>query len=149
MDGDDGKGNSVLYLTGRKYSMRRGSASASTVPSEKPTFHKRTLVKLNPHRPFNQVGRPWTCSGLSPWRLWTSDAALGKYAEWVLRRIGNENQFPGRNPAGPSGGPVDAKATFQAESTRGAIDHLKISGGMGIYSQLFLDVGFVVNAGAL
>jgi hypothetical protein len=28
---------------------------------------------------------------------------------------------------------MDAKPTFQAQSARGNIDHLKITGGMGIY----------------
>ena len=35
----------------------------------------------------------------------------------------------------PSGEPVDEKETFQSESARGAINHLKIAGVMGISRQ--------------
>jgi hypothetical protein len=60
------------------------------------------------------------------------DEALGDYAEWVLRRIGNEmSLLAGIQPA-PSSGPVDGKATSQAESARAAVDHLKLAGGKGI-----------------
>ena len=48
--------------------------------------------------------------------LFPDDEALGNYFEWVLRKLGNENALPCRNPNRPQGGRVDGRATTCPQS---------------------------------
>ncbi len=91
-----------------------------------------TSERLNPgdeHGVSVGGGIPSGHTHLSPLRKFDLGQSLDSPPTTKLDAA-SKTTFHARIQSAASGGPVDGKATSQAESARGAIDHVKISGGM-------------------